>query len=80
MILPRSESRKYRTQAEAFIKAYHAECLASFDPYSLLEDLEEDTKVLALFCVEAVLEACHRSLVANKLSKKLNLEVENILP
>ena len=43
-------------------------------------DLEEDTQVVALFCVEKEPEACHRSLVADKLAKELKLEVENIVP
>lgn len=76
----KTAKRKRVALAEAFIEAYHAECLASFNPYSLLEDLEEDAQVLALFCVEAAPEACHRSLVANKLAKELNLKVEDILP
>lgn len=76
----KTAKRKRVALSEAFIEAYHAECLASFNPDSLLEDLEEDTQVLALFCVETVPEACHRSLVANKLAKELNLKIENILP
>ena len=65
---------------EAFIDAYHAECLATFEPTSLLNDSGSDTQVVALFCVEREPEACHRSLVAERLVQALNLEVENILP
>ena len=72
--------RKRTTLGEAFITAYRTECLASFDPHSLLDDLEEDARVVALFCVEKDPEACHRSLVADKLAKELKLEVEDIVP
>ena len=72
--------RKRTTLGEAFITAYCTECLASFDPQSLLDDLEEDAQVVALFCVEKDPEACHRSLVADKLAKELKLEVEDIVP
>lgn len=72
--------RKRTTLGEAFITAYRSECLASFDPHSLLYDLEEDAEVVALFCVEKDPEACHRSLVADKLAKELKLEVEDIVP
>ena len=72
--------RKRAALGEAFIAAYHTECLAAFDPHSLLNDLEEDVQVVALFCVEKDPEACHRSLVAGKLRQELKLEVEDIVP
>ena len=76
----KTAKRKRTVLGEAFIEAYQTECLAEFAPQSLLDELESDTKVVALFCVETTPEACHRSLVADKLSKTLDLEVENILP
>ena len=76
----KTAKRKRTVLGEAFIEAYHTECLAAFEPQSLLDELESDAKVVALFCVEAAPEACHRSLVADKLTNTLNLEVENILP
>ena len=76
----KTAKRKRTRLGEAFIEAYHTECLADFEPQSLLDELESDAKVVALFCVERVPEACHRSLVADKLAKTLNLEVEDILP
>ncbi len=76
----KTAKRKRMALAEAFIEAYHTECLAAFAPQSLLDELESDAKVVALFCVETAPEACHRSLVADKLAKTLNLEVEDILP
>lgn len=72
--------RKRAALGEGFISAYHTECLAGFDPQSLLNDLDENAQVVALLCVEKDPAACHRSLVADKLAKTLNLEVENIMP
>ena len=76
----KTAKRKRTALGEAFIEAYHTECLTAFEPQSLLNELESDAKIVALFCVERVPEACHRSLVADKLAKTLNLEVEDILP
>ena len=76
----KTAKRKRTALGAAFIKAYHAECLTAFEPQSLLDELESDAKVVALFCVETAPEACHRSLVADKLAETFNLEVEDILP
>ena len=76
----KTAKRKRTRLGEAFIEAYHTECLADFEPQSLLDELESDARVVALFCVETAPEACHRSLVADKLVQTFNLEVENILP
>ena len=72
--------RKRTTLGQAFIDAYQEEILASFEPQSLLDDLDSGTQVVALFCVEREPDACHRSLVAAKLQQELGLQVENILP
>ena len=72
--------RERTTLSTAFIEAYHAECLAHFEPQSLLDALESDAQVVALFCVEREPAACHRSLVADKLATELGLEVEDIVP
>ncbi len=76
----KTAKRKRTELGEVFIEAYRTECLDLFDPKSLFEELESDAKVVALFCVETAPEACHRSLVADKLEQTFDLEVENILP
>ena len=76
----KTAKRKRTALGEAFIEAYQTECLAEFEPQTLLDELESDAKVVALFCVETAPEACHRSLVAAKLAKTLDVEVEDILP
>lgn len=74
-------ARRQRTRlSQAFIDAYQAEILEGFDPQSLLDDLEEDAQVVALFCVERDPAACHRSMVAEKLHRELGVEVEHLLP
>lgn len=76
----KTAKRKRTELGEAFIEAYHTECLNAFDPQSLLDELESDAQVVALFCVETAPEACHRSLVAEKLVNTFDVEVEDILP
>jgi uncharacterized protein (DUF488 family) len=76
----KTAKRKRTELGQTFIEAYQTECLAHFDPQSLLEDLGPDARVAALFCVEREPAACHRSLVAEKLAKELELEVEHITP
>ena len=76
----KTAKRKRTELGEAFIEAYNTECLAAFEPQSLLDELEPDAQVVALFCVETAPEACHRSLVADKLAETFDLEVEDILP
>ena len=72
--------RKRTTLGQAFVNAYREEVLVDFEPQSLLDDLQNGAQVVALFCVEREPDACHRSLVADKLRQELGLEVANILP
>ena len=76
----KTAKRKRTELGKAFIEAYHTECLDAFDPKSLLDELEPDAQVVALFCVETAPEACHRSLVAAKLVETFDLKVEDIVP
>jgi uncharacterized protein (DUF488 family) len=71
--------RKRETLGPEFVRAYEEQILSRFDPRSLLDDLEPEARVVALFCVEQQPAACHRSLVAAKLQQELGLEVEHIL-
>ena len=76
----KTDKRNRTVLGEAFVKAYHTECLAMFDLASLIADFQADTQVVALFCVEREPEACHRSLVADRLATVLKLELEHIVP
>ena len=76
----KTTKRKRTELGDVFIEAYHTECLDAFESQSLLDELEPDAQVVALFCVETAPEACHRSLVAAKLAKTFDLKVEDLLP
>ena len=76
----KTAKRKRTELGMAFIEAYKTDCLSRFRPQSLLDDLEAEARVVALFCVEREPAACHRSLVADKLAGELDLEVEHIRP
>ena len=76
----KTAKRKRTALGNTFIAAYHTECLAKFDPHSLLKNLEANAQVVALFCVERNPEACHRSLVADRLATMFKLELEHIVP
>ncbi len=76
----RTAKRQRTGLSQAFVDAYHEEILDNFDPQTLLDALPPEARVIALFCVEREPEACHRSLVAQKLHNELNLTVEHITP
>lgn len=63
-----------------FVAAYQSKYLADFDSAAFIQALGEDAKVVALFCVERLPEACHRSLVANQLKHDLSLDVKHLTP
>ena len=42
----KTAKRKRTELGEAFIKAYHTECLTAFDPQSLIEALESDAQIV----------------------------------
>lgn len=72
--------RKRSQLSPNFINAYHEEILNDFDVDAFIMELPEDTKVLALFCVEREPGACHRSLVAEKIQAATGASVEHLLP
>ncbi len=64
----------------AFVQAYKAECLKDFSARRFLDSVGPDAHVVALFCVEREPEACHRSLVAERLAEELKVVPEHIKP
>jgi uncharacterized protein (DUF488 family) len=66
--------------SESFITAYEMMCLSTFNPLDFITTIGPDAKAVALFCVERKPTACHRSLVANKLSDVLGVEVRHLEP
>lgn len=59
---------------------FERDILSLFDSESFLLRIGGGTKRAVLFCVEQLPEACHRSLVAQKISHELNWNVRHILP
>ena len=72
--------RERTVLGDAFKAAYERECLSDFDPVAFARTSAADCKRPVLFCVEREPEACHRSLVAPRLSKALAVPVENLRP
>ena len=63
-----------------FIEGYTEENLHFFSVERLFSLLPDNAKNICLFCVEREPMACHRSLVADFLSKKLDAPMENLMP
>ena len=76
----RVPKRKRSHLSPDFTSAYHEGVLDDFDVDVFLTTLPEDTKVLALFCVEREPGACHRSLVAEKFQGATGASIEHLLP
>lgn len=67
------------TLGEVFIYEYNHDVLDKFDIDGFIEELKSNGKQnIVFFCVEEYAKACHRSLVADKLSKHLNSSVVNL--
>ncbi|RME95149.1 MAG: DUF488 domain-containing protein [Verrucomicrobia bacterium] len=76
----RTTKRQRNVLSPPFVEAYLARYLAGFDSRAFIQSLGPTTRVAALFCVERAPEACHRSLVAQRLQEDLGLAVEHLLP
>ena len=64
----------------AFIQAYSAECLENFTVERFRAAVGPDAHVVALFCVEREPEACHRSVVADRLAAELGIQPLHMKP
>ncbi len=64
--------------SQRFIKGYEQEYLARFDARQFIAQIGENAAVVCLFCVEHEPDACHRSLVAQRLAQELRLHVTHI--
>lgn len=78
--LEKGELKSERTQlGNVFVIEYKNKILNRFDFDNLLENLDRaGASKIAFFCVEEHAEACHRSLVANKLREKYNYIVTDL--
>lgn len=69
--------RERKELGEEFKRRYLHEVLDGFDSTAFARSFDPSTKIIALFCVEALPAACHRSLVADRLQHDWNVAVEN---
>jgi uncharacterized protein (DUF488 family) len=61
-----------------FKRRYIQEILDPFDSEAFARSFDPATKRVVLFCVEGSPEACHRSLVADRLQRNWNVIVEHL--
>lgn len=71
--------RSRRELAAAYTRRYTAEILDDADLESLVSALRSGPTA-ALFCVERDPEACHRSLIAQRLTEQFGVVVEDLRP
>jgi len=71
--------KRFRVQlTEEFKRLYRGECLAHFNSTEFVSRLGPDIHNVALFCVEAEPSACHRSLLADRLSVDLGIPITHL--
>jgi uncharacterized protein (DUF488 family) len=71
--------RSRETLAPAYVEGYEREILARVDLSPIVAELPADA-IAALLCVERDPEACHRSLVAERMKSELGFEVLHLRP
>lgn len=72
--------RLRKTLSGAFVRAYWEECLSRFDSRGFVDTWLKEAKRPVLFCVECQPSACHRSLLAQRLSDDLGLPAMHLVP
>lgn len=72
--------RKRTELGEVFVTAYAETILRDVNAEAFLTQFNNDVKTLCLFCVEREPAACHRSLLADHLARKAEIEVKHIVP
>jgi uncharacterized protein (DUF488 family) len=74
------EGKRSRTKlAHEYVRRFIAERLDQVDLEPIAESLPRDATT-ALLCVERDPEACHRSLVAERMAKRFGLALEHLRP
>lgn len=76
----RTAKRRRQELSREFIDGYHRDCLEPFRSDRFLERLGPAVQVAALFCVEREPEACHRSLLAERLARDLGIDQVHLVP
>lgn len=71
--------RERHELGKVFIMEYKNKILKNFDFETFLEKLDQiGVNRIVLFCVEEFPEACHRSIVTDKLKEKFNCQVTHL--
>ena len=78
--LDKGESKRERQElGKVFVIEYKNKILGQFDFETFFEHLDQiGANRVALFCVEEHPEACHRSVVAEKLTSSFNKEIKHL--
>ncbi|MBC6957285.1 MAG: DUF488 domain-containing protein [Chloroflexi bacterium] len=72
---------RHRTKlSQDFVAAYEHDILSKISAAAILEKIGPQARRIVLFCVEDIPTACHRSLVAAKLSAYLKLHAQHLMP
>lgn len=76
----KKELKQKRAELDvAFKSAFKKIILDPFDVKTFVKQLElNNSHKVVLFCVEEISTACHRSLIAERLSAELNLDIYNL--
>ena len=71
--------RDRKSLGQVFINEYKNQIINYFNFPEFLDDLKKDNaNNVVLFCVEELYNACHRSIVAEKLSSDYKFNIKNI--
>jgi hypothetical protein len=76
----RTAKRSRTKLSEAFAADYTEACLSEFDSQAFINRLGGGSSAIAFFCVEQEPTACHRSIVVDRLSRDLGIEVTHLRP
>jgi uncharacterized protein (DUF488 family) len=63
-----------------FARAYQTQVLSPAALDEFLRQVGPDARVVALFCVERLPQACHRSILAHELEYRYHIPVEHLMP
>jgi uncharacterized protein (DUF488 family) len=76
----KGERKTERTQlGKAFVTEYKKDILTNFDFKQFFEELESmGAKRITFFCVEEHAEACHRSIVTDKLANTYKYKIKHL--
>lgn len=76
----KGELKRERQQlGQVFVMEYKNKVLTNFDFENFIEKLDQvGANRVVLFCVEEHPEACHRSIVANRLEEQYNYKITNL--